>query len=245
MRELTSEARSSRPRGRTAPRSRGGPRLPARGRLERPRRPASLQHSRHACHPAASRAALPISSKRLIRVNTHPAPDAGNSSRNVSSSSQRNSITDSGRRRPSRRRSPRPPPHGTRTAAKRRPRAPLRCRRETRRSRSGSVIAPQTFSTGWASARRTATPIARRLNSSPSFIPVVIYPRGWGGWGGGGCVARRRRRHGGVRHILPRCPRFPRSTRSSSASRSTTGPACSAGSRRPSATPAAASARST
>ena len=42
--------------------------------------------------------------------------------------------------------------------------------------------------------------------------------------------------------MLPRCPRFPPSTRSSSASRSTTGPACSAASRPPSVRPAGASA---
>ena len=119
--------------GRSARRSAGArPSRSSRPRAGVPSRTCS-RWSRHSCQPAASRAALPISSKRLIKVSTHPPSPAETSRRRVSSPSQINSMAEGGVNSTIRPVNRRPRPRGRRTATQRRSRAGPRCRTGTRR----------------------------------------------------------------------------------------------------------------
>ena len=151
-------------RGRSGRRSPGGRTARRAGVHAMSRRATPRGASRQACQPAASRAALPISSKRLIRVRTHPSSDSASSSRSVSSSSQRSSMTDWRLELDHRAvRSPRPRPRGRRSAARRRSRAsPTMSKGNQARSPSGVVMASQTLRPGGRARGGSAARSGRR-----------------------------------------------------------------------------------
>ena len=131
--------------------------------IDAPARDAS-RASRHACQPAASRAALPTSSKRLINVSTQPAPDASNSRRRVSSPSQTSSIADRGVNSTIEPENASPSP-SRKTNRKGAPvdRSPTTSKGNHADKPSGDVTASQTFSCGCDSSR------TNRSSYRPSF----------------------------------------------------------------------------